>query len=191
MNMNTLALILALLGAPAFALAPGDGVVVNFKDGSSMSGVLVKQGKKKIRLDIGGAQISFLRDTVKSVKPKVTNVKRFQEMLKAAGDDRGKLLQAADFARSRGLDTYYSQLVERLGIPNQNDIEDARNEAIVEKNESEAADALVEMNEHQAASQAAMKAARQAEREAKREAKREQHAEAQPDVSHRDPDRPQ
>lgn len=112
-----------------FALKPGDGVVVEFKDGSSMTGVLVKKGRKKIRLDFGGAQMSFGLDTVKSVKPKESDVKKFQDLLKAAGDDFDKLLKAAKFARERGLDTYYDQLVARLGIPNQRDLDDAADDA--------------------------------------------------------------
>jgi hypothetical protein len=123
------ALLVAACAASAFALKPGDGVIVEFKDGSSMTGVLVKKGRKKIHLDFGGAEMSFGLDTVKSVKPKDNDVKKFQDMIKAAGDDFDKLLSAAKFARERGLDTYYDQLVARLGIPNQRDLDDAADDA--------------------------------------------------------------
>jgi hypothetical protein len=130
MGKRTIAILLvAACAASAFALKPGDGVVVEFKDGSSMTGVLVKQGRKKIHLDFGGAQMSFGLDTVKSVKPKDNDVKKFQDMVKAAGDDFDKLMQAVQFARARGLDTCYDQLVARLGIPNQRDLDDAADDA--------------------------------------------------------------
>jgi len=124
----------------AFALAPGDGVVVEFKDGSVMTGVLVKQGRKKIHLDFGGAEMSFGLDTVKSVKPKDNDVKKFQDMVKAAGDDFDKLLAAAQFARARGLDTYYDRLVVRLGVPNQRDLDDAADNAAQAGREQDAID---------------------------------------------------
>ena len=132
MPKRTIAILLvAVCAASAFALKPGDGVIVEFKDGSSMTGVLVKQGRKKLHLDFGGAEMSFALDTVKSVKPKDNDVKKFQDLVKAAGDDFDKLLSAAQFARARGLDTYYDQLIARLGVPNQRDLDDeAANEAV-------------------------------------------------------------
>ena len=123
--------LVAACAASAFALKPGDGVVVEFKDGSSMTGVLVKQGRKKIHLDFGGAEMSFGLDTVKSIKPKENDVKRFQDMVQAAGDDFDQLLKAAAFARAQGLDTYYDRLVERLGVPNQRDLDDAAESALL------------------------------------------------------------
>jgi len=131
-------LLLAVCAAAAADLKPGDGVRVEFKDGSSMTGVLVKQGRRKIHLDFGGAQMSFDLDTVKSVKPRDNDVKRYQDMVKAAGDDFDKLLEAAAFARARGLDTYYDQLVARLGVPNRRDADDAAENALLDQQAQEA-----------------------------------------------------
>jgi hypothetical protein len=144
MGMLTRTIVILLIvacAAPARALKPGDGVVVEFKDGSSMTGVLVKQGRRKIHLDFGGAEMSFGLDTVKSVKPKDNDVKKFQDLVKAAGDDFDQLLTAAQFARARGLDTYYDQLVARLGIPNQRDLDDAAENAAVAERALGAAEA--------------------------------------------------
>lgn len=148
--------------ASAFALKPGDGVVVEFKDGSSMTGVLVKQGRKKIRLDFGGAEISFGLDTVKSVKPQDNDVKKFQDMVAAAGDDFDRLMKAAEFARAKGLDTYYDRLVARLGVPNQRDIDDAAENAV-----------LAQRTQDAIAARKAWYAKLEEEKRLKREAKRQ------------------
>jgi len=130
--------LIASCAAPALALKPGDGVVVDFKDGSRMNGVLVKQGHKHIRLDFGGAEMSFAMTTVKSVRPKTNPVQKFQALLAAAGDDRAKLLAAAEFARANGLATSYARLVARLGVPNQMDLDDAAENAALDQQAQDA-----------------------------------------------------
>jgi hypothetical protein len=163
-------LLAAACSASAFALKPGDGVAVEFKDGSRMTGVLVKQGRKKLRLDLGGAQMSFGLETVKSVKPKNNNVKKFQDMVKAAGDDRVKLLAAAEFARASGLDSCYDQLVARLGVPNQREIDDAAENDVLVKRAQDAADAKA-LSDAQIAEQKRLQ--REARRESERETRKE------------------
>jgi hypothetical protein len=159
--------LLAVCASAAFALAPGDGVVVDFKDGSRMTGVLVRQGRKNIRLDFGGAEMSFPLETVKSVKPKTNPVKAFQDMIKAAGDDRAKLLEAAEFARLHGLDSYYGRLAARLGIPNQLDRENAAENALLDQQTQNAIEA-------QAAAEAQINEEKLLERKVRREDAREE-----------------
>lgn len=130
--------LIAACASSAFALKPGDGVVVEFKDGSRMAGVLVRRGRNHIRLDFGGAEMSFALETVKSVQPKGNPVKTFQDMVKAAGNDRDKLLAAAEFARLHGLDTSYARLVARLGIPNRIDLENAAENATLDQQTQDA-----------------------------------------------------
>lgn len=167
MPKNFLALLaVAACASSAFALSPGDGVVVDFKDGSRMSGVLVKQGHKHLRLDFGGAEMSFPMTTVKSVKPKKNPVKTFQDMLKAAGDDRDKLLAAAEYARAHGLSTPYARLVARLGVPNQMDLDDAEENAALDQQSQDAIaaqeDAEAQINEEKHLERADARARREA-----------------------------
>jgi hypothetical protein len=177
-------LLVAACAAPAYALMPGDGVVVEFKDGSSMTGVLVKQGRKKIHLDFGGAEMSFGLDTVKSVKPKDNDVKKFQDMVKAAGDDFDGLLAAARFARAKGLDTYYDQLVARLGLPNQRSLDDAAENAAVAERQKDAADAnnaaQAKLGEEQGRQDAAEAASRAEEERAEAAARKAWHEQLEP-----------
>ena len=163
--------LLAVLAPGALALKPGDGVVVDFKDGSRMSGVLVKQGRKHLRLDFGGAEMSFDAATVKSVRPNANPVKVFQDLLKAAGDDRPKLLAAADYARAHGLNSAYARLVERLGIPNQMDADDAAENAQLDQ---QAQDAIAAQEEAEAAINAEKHAQRKIRREDARDERRDE-----------------
>jgi hypothetical protein len=113
-----LSLLLLVSGAGAArALAPGDGVVVVYKDGAKVSGILVARTNSLLTVDMGGARLTSNVSDVRSVVARRTAVQRFEELLKAAEDDRVKLRAAADFAREHELHTYYSSLAERLGLP--------------------------------------------------------------------------
>jgi hypothetical protein len=112
MKRLVLTLILSLLAARgACALAPGDGVVVAFKDGSRVAGVLLEQTRSRIALDLGGAQMTFLLSDVSSVSAKKTSVQRLKEMLLQAGNDPGKLHEAGVFACAHRLYTECDRLV--------------------------------------------------------------------------------
>jgi hypothetical protein len=168
--------LIAACVSSAFALAPGDGVVVNFKDGTRMSGVLVRKGRKNIRLDFGGAQMSFPLSEVRSIKPKKNPVKTFQDLMKAAGDDRVKLLAAAEFARVHGLDSSYDRLVARLGIPNELDREDTEDNETLDQRSRDAIAA-------QAEAEAAINGERRAERTVRREDAREARSDSSPQAA--------
>lgn len=116
-RLSGLLLALCLGSGVAEALSLGDGVVVLFKDGSKLSGVLVDETRTRISIDVGGgAEVTSDRADVQSVVAKKTAVQRFQEMLRAAGSDPRKLRGAASFARAHNLYTGYDQLAKRLGL---------------------------------------------------------------------------
>jgi hypothetical protein len=101
---------LVLSAAAAQALAVGDGVVVEYKDGARLSGVLADRTSASLTLDVGGAEITSKLSAIARVEPANSDVKTFEDMLQAAGDDPRALLEAANFARSRGLNTYYERV---------------------------------------------------------------------------------
>ena len=121
MNRSSVLGAIIFLGASAAqALAPGDGVVILYKDGSKVSGVLVAQTPAEVTIDAGGAELTSSLADVGSIVVKRTAVQRFQEQLQAAGNDPTKLRAAAEFARSHRLHTYYDTLAKRLGLPTDN-----------------------------------------------------------------------
>ena len=122
-RLGVLPFILVLGAGAAQAFAPGDGVLVFYKDGSKVSGVLVAQTSAQVTIDMGGAEMTSNLADVRSIQAKKTAVQRFDELIKAAGDDPIKLRVAADFARSHDLHTYYETLAKRLGLPS--DVVDA------------------------------------------------------------------
>jgi hypothetical protein len=108
----------AVLAAPVFALGRGDGVVVDFKDGSSLSGVFISQNKTSVTINTGGARVSWDITTVAAIVPQHNDVQEFLAMVQKSGDDPDLLRKAAVFARSHGLHTYYARLAQQLNIPN-------------------------------------------------------------------------
>jgi hypothetical protein len=114
---SVLLLSLVLGAGAAHALAPGDGVVVLYNDGSKVSGVLVERTSAQVTIDSSGARLTSNMADVRSVTAKTTALRRFEELLKAAGSDPKKLRAAADFARAHRLHTEYARLAERLGLP--------------------------------------------------------------------------
>jgi hypothetical protein len=116
-RLSVLLFFLVLGAGAARALSPGDGVVVLYKDRSKVPGVLVSQTRAQVTIDMGGARMTSNLSDVQSVVAKKTAVGRFEELLKAAGDDPEKLRAAAAFARAHNLHTYYETLAKRLGLP--------------------------------------------------------------------------
>lgn len=118
MKRLSAALVFLLLGAgAAHALVPGQGVVVLYKDGARVAGVLVARTPGQVTVDMGGAQLTSNMADVRSIAAEKTAVERFNALLSAAGGDPVKLRAAADFARGHSLYTYYEALAERLGLP--------------------------------------------------------------------------
>lgn len=111
--MRLLPTLLLLWALPAWAISPGDGVAVRFKDGSSLTGVLAELTQREVTLDIGGARATWRMDSVKKIELRSNDVQRFLDLEREAGNDPAQLRRLADFARSHGLYTYYDQLTGR------------------------------------------------------------------------------
>jgi len=115
--MRIILAVLLACAVRARALAPGEGVVVHFKDASALAGALVELTSEKITIDVGGARASWGMDAVERVETRETAVGRFQEAVRAAGDDPVKLAALAREARAEGLYTYSDELARRLNLP--------------------------------------------------------------------------
>ena len=110
-------LALLLLVSPAAALSPGDGVVVRFKDGSALSGVLGELGGGRVEIEVGGARLSWLMDSVERIEVRRTDLEEFRARERALEDgDAEGARRLARFARTRGLHTMHARLVERYGL---------------------------------------------------------------------------
>jgi hypothetical protein len=116
--------VLLALALPAAALSPGEGVVVHFKDGTRVSGILDSLSRSEVSVDVGGARAAWRLASVRRLEAVKTDVQRFQELVQAAGEDPVKLQQAADFARRHGLYTYYAQLTGARAEPQEQEQEE-------------------------------------------------------------------
>ncbi len=97
--------------------AVGDGVEIEFKDGSQLSGVLFRLDERSVGLDSSGMRTTWPRSEVARMIVRATSQQQFDDLIAKAGDDRAKLLAALDFARDRHLYTDYDRLRTRLGLP--------------------------------------------------------------------------
>lgn len=118
--MTTLLSLFLFWPLSAWALGPGDGIVVHFKDGASLSGVLVRLTGEKVEMEAGGARLTWGLDAVSRLELRRTDVQEFLELEKAVTHDQSRIPQLARFARWKGLHTYYNRLAERLDLPCEN-----------------------------------------------------------------------
>ncbi len=101
----------------AESAAVGDGVQLDFKDGSSLSGVLFKLTDAEAGIESAGMRTTWPRDGISRIVVRRTSQQTLKRMIARAGDDRDKLLAAADYAQRHRLYTEYDRLRVRLGLP--------------------------------------------------------------------------
>ncbi|NNN05897.1 MAG: hypothetical protein HKL90_08355 [Elusimicrobia bacterium] len=104
-------------GEAAGSAAVGDGVQLDFKDGSSLSGVLFKLTDSEAGIESAGMRTTWPRDGIARIVVHRTSQQTLKRMIARAGGDRDKLLAAADYAREHRLYTEYDHLRARLGLP--------------------------------------------------------------------------
>lgn len=97
--------------------AVGDGVQLDFKDGSSLSGVLFKLTDAEAGIESAGMRTTWPRDGISRIVVRRTSQQMLKRMIARAGNDRDKLLAAADYAQKHRLYTEYDRLRVRLGLP--------------------------------------------------------------------------
>lgn len=103
--------------APEESAAVGDGVQLDFKDGSSLSGVLFKLTATEAGIESAGMRTTWPRDGIARIIVRRTSQQTLKRMIARAGNDREKLLAAADYAQQHRLYTEYDHLRARLGLP--------------------------------------------------------------------------
>ncbi len=105
-----------LLAAPLRALEPGQGVVVRFRDGGSVAGVLVETGPDETVIDVAGGRTAWPAASIARLEPQRTSLEIFREK-RAACRTREDLLSLARWAEEAGLNTERERLAAELGLP--------------------------------------------------------------------------
>ena len=115
--MSSLAgLLILALSAGVQAVEPGDGVVVHFKDGAAVPGVLAELSAAEVTLEVPGGRMGWPMHSVDRLEPRRTDLETYKELEADLGADEGRIRSLARWAQDRGLHTYSNRLAREAGM---------------------------------------------------------------------------